>query len=88
MGRALVAYGPNPTRQWGAQLSRAKRRFKEIFPGGFRDPTYLEWERNYKWGAHLAWQRALDRATWANLLAAGDFAEVARRISSLYAGPS
>ena len=84
MARALVAYGPNPGRRWEAQLARATRRFKEIFPGGFRDPNYLEWERDYKWAAHLAWQRELDRTTWASLLAASDFAEIARRISSLY----
>ena len=85
MARALVSYGPDPARRWEVQLSQAKRRFKQIFPGGFRDPTYLEWERDYKWAAHLAWQRELDRKTWADLLAAGAFAEVARRISSLYA---
>jgi hypothetical protein len=85
MARALVAYEPSPLRRWEAHLPGAKRRFREVFPGGFRDPTYLEWERDYKWAAHLAWQRELDRRTWANLLAAGDFAEVARRISTLYA---
>jgi hypothetical protein len=72
MGRALVAYSSDPAdpadprRQWEGYLSGAKRRFKEIFPRRFRYPTYLEWERGYKWAAHLAWQRELDRATWAS----------------------
>jgi len=84
MARALVAYGPSPPRHWEAELPKAKHRFKKIFPRGFRDPTYLEWERDYKWAAHLAWRRELDRKTWANLLAASAFGEVARRISKLY----
>jgi hypothetical protein len=83
MARALIAYEPEPL--WPARLIPAKRRFKEIFPRGFADPTYLEWERGYKWKAHLAWQRELDRATWARLLAAGAEQEIAARIASLYA---
>ena len=42
-----------------AGLRAAKRRFREIFPGGFADETYLEWERDYKWAAHRAWQATL-----------------------------
>ena len=72
-----------PLRQAG--LRAAKRRFKEIFPGGFRDATYLEWERDYKWEAHKEWQRVLPRSEWQRLLAEGAHAEVARRIASFYA---
>lgn len=65
-------------------LRTAMRRFREIFPRGFRDETYLEWERGYKWSAHLAWEHELDRSTWQRMLEAGDHQEVARRIARLY----
>ena len=31
---------------------RCRRKFLRFFPGGFRDETYLDWERTYKWEAH------------------------------------
>lgn len=71
-----------PLREAG--LRAAKRRFKEIFPGGFRDPTYLAWERDYKWDAHRAWVGVLGRAEWKRLLAEGAHAEIARRIALFY----
>ncbi len=71
-----------PLREAG--LRAAKRRFKEIFPGGFADPTYLAWERDYKWDAHRAWRAALGRAEWERLLADGAHAEIARRIARFY----
>jgi hypothetical protein len=86
MARALPALvSSDATRAWRMRLPPAKRRFKEIFPLGFQDPTYLEWERDYKWSAHQAWERELDRPTWAGLLAAGEYTEVARRITLFYA---
>ena len=33
----------------------ARRKFLAQFPGGFRDETYLAWERDYKWDAHRLW---------------------------------
>jgi len=86
MARSLASLRSDEQRQsWADRLPSAKRRFKEIFPGGFRDPTYLEWERDYKWAAHVAWQRALDRPTWARLLAVGAHREIAARITGWYA---
>jgi hypothetical protein len=41
---------------------RCRRKFLHYFPGGFRDPTYLEWERNYKAAAHRAWRERVDPA--------------------------
>jgi hypothetical protein len=66
-------------------LRTAKRRFKEIFPRGFRDETYLAWERDYKWDAHRAWVELLGPTEWKHLLAQGAHAEVAARIARLYA---
>jgi hypothetical protein len=86
MARALSrAVVDGCVRSWETRLPAAKRRFKEIFPGGFADRTYLKWERAYKWAAHQVWQQELDRSTWAALLAEGAHAEVARRIASVYA---
>jgi hypothetical protein len=66
-------------------LAAAKRRFREIFPRGFADPTYLAWERDYKWAAHLAWRAALNQSAWRRLLEAGDHREICARIVRFYA---
>src|SRR4051794_15431227 len=66
-------------------LPAAKRRFREIFPRGFADPTYLAWERDYKWAAHLAWEAALNQRAWRRLLDAGDDREICSRIIRFYA---
>ena len=58
---------------------RCRRKFLRHFPGGFRDPTYLDWERDYKWETHLRWQEALPRDMFRKLLGAGDFVEAAAR---------
>src|ERR1043165_254864 len=81
MARALELA---PSRS-SAALRTAKRRFREFFPRGFADPTYLEWERGYKWEAHLAWRNALDRETWSQLLAAREYREIGGRIARWYA---
>jgi hypothetical protein len=62
-----------------------KRKFLEIFPGGFQDPTYVDWERSYKWDAHRRWADALDKTTFRSLLDArayNDAATAAVRIES------
>lgn len=58
---------------------RCRRKFLLQFPGGFHDPTYLEWERDYKWQTHQRWQQELPRETFRKLLAQGNFAEAASR---------
>ncbi|HYB96320.1 MAG TPA: hypothetical protein VEC39_15215 [Vicinamibacterales bacterium] len=50
---------------------RCRRKFLRYFPGGFDDETYLDWERNYKWNAHLAWADALAAPKFRQLLDAG-----------------
>lgn len=56
---------------------RCRRKFLRFFPGGYRDPTYFEWERGYKWQAHLQWDARLGRATFAELLRQGAHQEAA-----------
>jgi hypothetical protein len=58
---------------------KCRRKFLRYFPGGFRDDTYIAWEREYKWETHLHWEEALGRNTMRGLLRAGDFGEVAAR---------
>lgn len=67
----------SPSGLAGAQ--RCRRKFLLQFPRGFHDPTYLEWERDYKWQTHRRWQQELPREAFRNLLAKGDFAEAASR---------
>lgn len=59
--------------------ARCRAKFLEFFPDGFRDETYLEWERGYKWAVHKEWERALGRREMRRLLDAGEHAEVAQR---------
>jgi hypothetical protein len=64
---------------------RARRKFLRIFPDAFRDQDYVDLERAYKWNAHLAWQGALDQKTFRQLIAKGEYrqiAEMAVRIES------
>jgi hypothetical protein len=63
----------------GSGAQRCRRKFLRFFPGGFRDPTFLEWERDYKWETHERWLRALDKREFRALLRSGAHAEVATR---------
>ena len=58
---------------------RCRRKFLRFFPEGFRDPTYIDWERGYKWEAHERWREQLGREVHRELIADGKYAEVARR---------
>ena len=60
-----------------AQALRCRRKFLRFFPGGFRDETYLDWERGYKWTAHEQFSEVLNRSSFRSLLKAGKFAEIA-----------
>jgi hypothetical protein len=62
---------------------KCRRKFLRYFPGGFRDETYLDWERNYKWDAHERWEAQLGRQELAALLRAGEHVEIARRAASI-----
>lgn len=66
-----------PPRAAGPQ--RCRRKFLSIFPGGFDDETYIDWERDYKWEAHERWEDQLGRNELRSLMSAGDHAEIARR---------
>lgn len=57
---------------------RCRRKFLRIFPGGFRDETYLDWERNYKAEAHARWAARLGADELAWLIEGRRWLEVAR----------
>ncbi|HEX6558458.1 MAG TPA: hypothetical protein VF021_03330 [Longimicrobiales bacterium] len=58
---------------------RCRKKFLHYFPDGYRDETYIDWERDYKWIAHEAWQEQLDRKEYQRLLKAGEYSEIALR---------
>jgi len=38
---------------------RCRAKFLRFFPDGFRDETYIDWERGYKWNAHEQWEKTV-----------------------------
>lgn len=56
---------------------RCRKKFLYYFKKGFNDNTYIDWERNYKWQAHLAWEEQLNRDEYERLLAARKYEEIA-----------
>jgi hypothetical protein len=57
---------------------RCRRKFLRFFPSGFRDDTYVDWERGYKWEAHERWCEHLRRASFRSLLDDGNYEAVAK----------
>jgi hypothetical protein len=66
-----------------AKAQRCRRKFLRVFPRGFHDPTYIDWERAYKWQAHLRWRALLAPPKFAALLARGEFELVARHATAI-----
>ena len=62
-----------------AGARRCRRKFLRVFPDGFRDETYLDWERDYKWEAHERWNEALGPREFRALVRDGAFEEIASR---------
>lgn len=58
---------------------KCRRKFLRFFPGGFRDETYLDWERDYKWAAHEQWVSALGEAEFRGLIEQERYSEIALR---------
>jgi hypothetical protein len=59
--------------------ARCRRKFLRFFPKGFRDETYLAWERDYKLETHRRWKEALNRDEFHRLLDQGQYTEIAAR---------
>ena len=73
-GRHRADPGRGPDR-----ASQCRRRFLRFFPGGFRDETYLDWERGYKAAAHVRWEAELGPEQFRALIKARSFGEIAAR---------
>jgi hypothetical protein len=81
--------GVNTLRRQARAQSRGpqwcKQKFLHYFPRGFRDPTYLDWERSYKWRAHESWASELSQSEMRKMIDAGEYerlAGMAMRIES------
>ena len=61
------------------EFHRARRKFLRTFPEGFRDQTYLDWERDYKWESHRRWVHQLNPREFRALLKARAYREIATR---------
>ena len=68
-----------PPANLGKGAIRCRKKFLRFFPGGFRDETYIDWERGYKWAAHEQWEQQLGKAEMRALIGAGDYSEFAAR---------
>ena len=62
-----------------AAFQKARRKFLRVFPAGFRDATYLDWERDYKWQSHRRWVSRLGQAEFRALLRGREDREIATR---------
>lgn len=57
---------------------RCRKKFLRYFPKGFVDEKYLNWERNYKWEAHLAWEKVLNKFAFLELIEGEKYNEIAK----------
>jgi hypothetical protein len=69
-------------------FDRARRKFLRKFPGGFRDETYLAWERDYKWEAHQEWTGSLNEEKFRGLLRQGAYQDIAAKAVKIESGRS
>jgi len=60
-----------------------KEKFLRFFPKGFYDEKYISWERQYKWQAHLQFQKVLNEKVFLSLLAGNKYSEIVNRVMSI-----
>jgi hypothetical protein len=58
---------------------KCRRKFLRVFPGGFAGEKYIDWERDYKWAAHLNWRESLPEAEFRGLMEDGEFSHIAEQ---------
>lgn len=56
---------------------RCLKKFLHYFKAGYEDQKYFDWERGYKWNAHLQFQGELNEASFKKLLAQKEYEKVA-----------
>jgi hypothetical protein len=67
--KRIPARGARPQSFGTVGALKARRKFLKVFPRGFGDELYLDWERGYKWDAHQRWERVLSEPLFGSLLA-------------------
>jgi hypothetical protein len=67
-----------PARKLDRHAAHARRIFLHRFPDGFRDDTYLAWERDYKVAAAERWQAELGQDRLEELLDAREYDTIAQ----------
>src|SRR6187200_3439162 len=77
--RRRAARSRSASAKHSSPADRCRRRFLRFFPEGFRDSTYLAWERDYKAEAHSRWAADLGKSQFRALIKARQFEEIARR---------
>jgi hypothetical protein len=73
--RADAGRSPKHLRSSGS--TRARRKFLRVFPRGFHDETYVDWERGYKWEAHRQWEAQLGKEKFQDLIRQKKFSDIA-----------
>jgi hypothetical protein len=58
---------------------RCRKKFLQFFPKGFTDETYIAWERDYKWQAHVQFEEKLNKDKFYKLLTEKIYHEIARK---------
>jgi hypothetical protein len=59
------------------------KKFMFYFKKGFSTPKYEDWERGYKWEAHIMWLELLNKKVFKSLLSSGDYIEIAKRATRI-----
>lgn len=59
------------------ERQRSRKKFLKFFPQAFKDPKYQAWERNYKWNAHVEWEKELNKERYEQLLKEERYNEIA-----------
>jgi len=59
------------------------RKFLFYFPGGYQGTKYQSWERNYKWEAHVQWEKKLNQQAFRRLLQARQYVAIAKLAISI-----
>jgi len=60
-------------------LAKHRKRFLRIFPDGFYDERYIDWEHTYKSEAHKLWTKTLGQEEFKRLIRKREFPEIATR---------
>lgn len=63
--------------------SSCKKKFLFYFRKGFKTQKYYDWERGYKWEAHVLWLEILNKKEYKRLLDEGQYIEIANRAARI-----